>query len=156
MSHRVIIIEGNSLALPHGDTLAEKQQIFAALSTLLKIEILKAGYTFTLGEAFRSDEQAAIHALGPSGRKELAALVVNRFPDLAVKIANNTGSGIARSLHTLKLAVDLNLFRDGKFLTSSLDHQRFGEWWEKQDPLCRWGGRWGDGNHYSIEHGGVK
>jgi hypothetical protein len=26
-----------------------------------------------------------------------------------------------------------------------------GEFWEGLHPLCRWGGRFNDGNHYSIE-----
>jgi hypothetical protein len=37
-------------------------------------------------------------------------------------------------------------------LRQTSDHQRLGEWWEKQHPLARWGGRWGDGNHYSFEN----
>lgn len=62
----------------------------------------------------------------------------------------------ATSLHGKRLAVDLNLFRDGKFLTRTEDHQPLGEWWEKLHPLCRWGGRFNDGNHYSLEHEGIK
>lgn len=58
------------------------------------------------------------------------------------------------SLHYLKLAGDINLFRDGEFLTRTLDHKFSGEKWEKRHPLCRWGGRFQDGNHYSITHGG--
>lgn len=27
---------------------------------------------------------------------------------------------------------------------------------EMQHELCRWGGRFKDGNHYSLEHNGVK
>ena len=64
--------------------------------------------------------------------------------------------GFANSNHTRKLAVDLNLFLDGVYLRSTQDHRHFGLWWEQQHPLCRWGGRWGDGNHYSLEHRGVK
>lgn len=64
--------------------------------------------------------------------------------------------GHPKSLHRQRLAIDLNLFRDGKYLTSTKSHKLFGEWWEKQHPLCRWGGRFSDGNHYSIAHGGMK
>jgi len=35
-------------------------------------------------------------------------------------------------------------------------HRELGEWWEKQHPQARWGGRFKDGNHYSFEHEGVK
>ena len=67
-----------------------------------------------------------------------------------------TRLGFPRSLHTAKLAIDLNLFRDGRYLKSTEAHRSLGEWWEKQHQLCRWGGRFGDGNHYSLEHGGRK
>ena len=61
-----------------------------------------------------------------------------------------------RGVHPLKLAVDLNLFLNGVYLRTTAAHWQFGEWWEQQHPLCRWGGRFGDGNHYSFEHNGVK
>jgi hypothetical protein len=35
-------------------------------------------------------------------------------------------------------------------------HRPLGEWWEKQHELCRWGGRFGDGCHYSVAHRGLK
>jgi hypothetical protein len=31
-----------------------------------------------------------------------------------------------------------------------------GKYWKRQHPLCRWGGDFQDGNHYSLEHEGVK
>lgn len=64
--------------------------------------------------------------------------------------------GSSRSCHQLKLAIDLNLFRAGVYLTRTEDHRELGEWWERQHPLCRWGGRFQDGNHYSLEHEGRK
>jgi hypothetical protein len=53
------------------------------------------------------------------------------------------------------LAIDLNLFKDGNFLSATEDHKELGEWWEEQHELCRWGGRFSnaDGNHYSLVHG---
>ena len=67
--------------------------------------------------------------------------------------------GFEWSLHTLKLAIDLNLFRNGKYLRSSSDHEPLGIWWGNQSTdefTCIWGGRFkkSDGNHYSIKHGG--
>ena len=62
--------------------------------------------------------------------------------------------GRSKSNHKLKLAIDLNLFKDGKFCTETEDHRPLGEWWEQQHELCRWGGRFNDGNHYSLEHWG--
>lgn len=55
--------------------------------------------------------------------------------------------GEANSFHKKRLAVDLNLFKDGKWLTSTKDHEPIGIWWEKQGGT--WGGRFRDGNHYS-------
>jgi len=58
------------------------------------------------------------------------------------------------SLHYIRLAIDLNLFRDGEYLDQSDAHQYLGEYWESLGGS--WGGRWGDGNHYSMEHEGQK
>lgn len=88
------------------------------------------GYELTGGQLHRSDEEA----------ERLARL----------------GLGIKNSVHRLKLAIDLNLFKDGKYLSSTESHRFLGEFWESLNPLCRWGGRFGDGNHYSLEHNGVK
>lgn len=59
-------------------------------------------------------------------------------------------------LHPKRLAVDLNLFIDGKYQTSTEAHRPLGEKWESMGGS--WGGRFQkkDGNHYSLEHGGVR
>ena len=109
-------------------TLRQKQSLFADLAASLIKEAHFRGYAVTFGEAYRSPEEAA----------RMAKL----------------GKGIKNSLHCQRLALDLNLFKDGKYLSSTEAHQPLGEWWEQQHPLCRWGGRFKDGNHYSLEHGG--
>ena len=111
-------------------TLRQKQSLFAELVPRLIDKAYWLGYEITLGEAYRSPEEAA----------RLARL----------------GKGIKDSLHCKKLAIDLNLFKDGVYLSSTESHRELGEFWETLDPLCRWGGRFGDGNHYSLEHGGKK
>lgn len=58
------------------------------------------------------------------------------------------------SLHYIGLAKDLNLFRCGNYLTETEDHRPLGEYWESLGGT--WGGRFGDGNHYSLEHEGRK
>lgn len=73
-----------------------------------------------------------------------------RSPEEAARL------GFANSNHTRCLAIDLNLFRNKVYLTRTEDHRLLGEWWEKQHPLARWGGRFADGNHYSFEWEGVK
>lgn len=60
------------------------------------------------------------------------------------------------SVHPLRLAIDLNLFRAGKYLTRTEEHAELGAWWKRQHSLARWGGDFkkADGNHYSWEHNG--
>jgi len=54
------------------------------------------------------------------------------------------------SKHYSKLAIDLNLFKNGKYLSKTEDHKELGEYWK------RIGGIWGgdfkkkDGNHYEL------
>jgi len=62
--------------------------------------------------------------------------------------------GSKTSNHHKRLAVDFNLFIDGKYQTTTEAHRPLGEYWESLDPECRWGGRFEDGNHYSLEHNG--
>lgn len=109
-------------------TLRQKQSLFVTLVARLIEHATGLGYELTFAEAYRSPEEAA----------RLARL----------------GKGLAASLHTQRLAIDLNLFRDGHYLTSTESHRPLGEWWEQQHALCRWGGRFNDGNHYSLRHGG--
>jgi hypothetical protein len=64
------------------------------------------------------------------------------------------------SLHELGLAADLNLYLDGLWLPETADHKFLGEHWEEIGlhlglPLC-WGGRFNDGNHYSLAWNGRK
>jgi hypothetical protein len=56
------------------------------------------------------------------------------------------------SLHRDRLAFDLNLFRNGRYLSSTKAHEPLGLYWESIGGA--WGGRFEDGNHYSLEHQG--
>lgn len=56
------------------------------------------------------------------------------------------------SNHYIRLAIDLNLFKDGVWLKKTTDHLPLGEHWESIGGS--WGGRFNDGNHYSLEHEG--
>lgn len=105
--------------------LTEIQQSFTRDLELLFKYIHDKGYGFTLGESWRSPEQAEIYV--------------------------KSGKGIKNSLHTKRLAIDLNLFNDkNEFLTETKDHEQFGKYWESLHPANRWGGRFSrpDGNHY--------
>jgi len=52
------------------------------------------------------------------------------------------------SFHYKRLAVDFNLFTDDIYQTSTEAHKPLGEYWESIGGT--WGGRWDDGNHYSL------
>lgn len=113
--------------------LQEKQFVFCRLIGSLIHEAWRQGYTLTFGEAWRPPETAALYA--------------------------KQGKGIKNSLHTQRLAVDFNLFKDGKWLIKSEDFKFLGEFWESlstPEAKCCWGGRFGDGNHFSIQHEGRK
>jgi hypothetical protein len=56
------------------------------------------------------------------------------------------------SLHHDRLAIDLNLFVDGKYRPDGTAHIPLGEFWESIGGS--WGGRFNDANHYSLEHNG--
>lgn len=70
------------------------------------------------------------------------------------------GSGIAHSLHGVRLAVDLNLFVEstGDELTGLEDYRPLGDFWMGLDPLCVWGGTFSrpDADHFSITWQGVR
>lgn len=52
------------------------------------------------------------------------------------------------SKHYDRLAIDINLFKDGVYLTGTNDHALLGAFWESAGGV--WGGRFNDGNHYEL------
>jgi len=118
-------------------TLRKTQSDFARLVPRLIDKAYELGFEVTLGDAFRD-------------------------PRVHGEIGMRKSYSHPRSAHKVRLAIDLNLFKDSDldgdvdFLGATEWHRPLGEWWEKQHPLARWGGRFGDGNHYSFEYQGVK
>jgi len=116
-------------------TLRQKQSKFVLMVAELIRFAYANGYELTFGDAYRDPR-----AHGAMGEKK--------------------SYSSSHSNHKIRLAIDLNLFKDGKFLTSSDDHKLLGEYWESIGGA--WGGRFGDnggvpdGNHYSLEHQGRK
>jgi len=51
-------------------------------------------------------------------------------------------------------AIDLLLFKDGVYLTDTQDYAPLGVWWEQQGGA--WGGRFSDGNHFSLAYQGAE
>ena len=106
----------------------QKQAIFTQAVAVLIKQISAKGFDCTLGECYRTPEQAAIYA------KE--------------------GKGIVDSLHCKRLAIDINLFdKKGQYLTAPESYQQFGDLWETLNPKFRWGGHFsrGDGNHFEMQ-----
>ena len=62
--------------------------------------------------------------------------------------------GSKSSKHCRRLAIDLNLFKDGKYLTETEDHAELGIWWVSIGGV--WGGDFSnpDGNHYESPYPG--
>lgn len=113
-------------------TLGEKQRKFTLLVAKLIEFAYSQGYELTFGEAYRTPEQAQLNA--------------------------QKGTGVANSLHTVRLAIDLNLFINGKYQTGTGAYRPLGEYWKSLDPECCWGGDFSrpDGNHFSLAHNGIR
>ena len=115
--------------------LGEKQRLFTKLVGQLIHYAYANGYELTFGDAYRDPR---VH--GEVGQKK--------------------SYSSANSVHKQRLAVDFNLFKDGRYLTDTEAHRPLGEYWESIGGT--WGGRFGesggtaDGNHYSLEHQGRK
>ena len=119
--------------------LSTKQQEFAIMAAKLILFAEAKGFSVTLGEAYRTQEQQDIH-----------------------RAAGH--SSVKYSRHQDRLAIDLNLFIDGEYATHKEDYRFLGEYWEFQLG-GRWGGRFGvakdkydteigwDSNHFEYRIG---
>ncbi len=110
-------------------TLGEKQRKFTKMLAELILWAYDNGYEITIGDAYRDER-----VFGKPGERK--------------------GYGHPNSCHKIRLACDLNLFKGEKFLSRTEDHLELGEKWESMGGT--WGGRFQDGNHYSLEHNGQK
>jgi hypothetical protein len=113
------------------DLLAKQQRFAAMVGSLIAWAYRQPGYGLTFGEAYRDPKEAQHNA--------------------------ETGAGIANSLHSLKLAVDLELFINGVWQTATPAYEPLGVYWESIGGS--WGGRFHDrpdGNHFSLEYNGVR
>lgn len=111
--------------------LLQKQQLFAQLLGKLLTWVYANGFAVTVGDAYRTPDQAAANAAA--------------------------GTGIAHSLHSDRLAIDLNLFIHGEYQATSEAYKPLGDYWKSLHEGCCWGGDFttrADGNHFSITDGG--
>jgi hypothetical protein len=108
------------------------QEQFAQDAARLIQKAAELGYGVTFGDAYRTPQQAAANAA--------------------------SGAGISNSLHCERLAIDLNLFKNGVYITDDRGHRELGTWWKTLGPNHRWGGDFPkrDFNHYSISPDGVR
>jgi hypothetical protein len=97
------------------------------------------GHELTFGDAYRDPLLAKLNS-GLYGLIEKASGAVTWL----------ARRGSSKSLHCDRLATDLNLFQNGRYLSSTEDHRALGRKWESLHKLNRWGGRYGDGNHYET------
>lgn len=114
------------------ESLRQKQSRFALGVALLIQQADKLGYAVTIGEVERTRAQAQANAA--------------------------SGAGISNSLHLERLAIDLHLFKDGRYITNDEGHGELGRWWKALHPDHRWGGDFvkRDFNHYSLTPDGKR
>lgn len=115
------------------ESLRQKQSRFAKDVAHLVLKAYELGYEITFGEAWRTPEQAKWNAA--------------------------QGIGTATSLHIDRLAIDINLFKAGRFITNKEGHQELGAWWKALGHDYRWGGDFSkkkDYNHYALSPDGIR
>jgi hypothetical protein len=113
----------------------KQQTKFAKDMASLIQHIMAHGYYVTMGECYRTPEQAEIYA--------------------------KQGKGVKNSLHCKRLAVDLNIFTpEGEYLKEGGAYGMAGKFWESLDPQNGWGGNFikrgghiDDGNHFERRAG---
>ena len=110
------------------ETLGAKQRRFTRMVGRLIEHAYAQGYELTVGDAYRDPRVFGIHGERLAG-----------------------SYSAAYSNHKLRLAIDLNLFRDGKYLTTDEAHAPLKDYWESIGGGARIPG---DANHYSLEHEG--
>ena len=117
-------------------TLGDLQRLFSKLIAEHTLWLYEQGYECTEGDAYRDPR-----AHGKIGEKK-------------IDVNGKRVYGRRNSNHKRRLAKDINLFKDRRWLPQTSDHAASGAMWESRHPLCRWGGHYDDGNHYSMEYKG--
>ena len=108
-------------------TLGHKQRRFAKMFAKLILWANANGYEVAIGEVSRTVEQQRLYV--EQGKSQIMA-----------------------SKHVKRLAGDLLLFKDGKYLADTAAYTPLGEFWEGMGGV--WGGRWEgfrDGGHFEYK-----
>jgi hypothetical protein len=110
---------------------SDKQERFTLLKAHFVIWCFENGYRLTDGDAYRDPR---VHG------------------EIGIKMSySHKDSG-----HKNRLAQDWNLRIDNVYQTDSAAYDAMGEKWLSMSEEAAWGGDWGDGNHFSFEHNGIK
>jgi len=121
-------------------SLRKRQSEFVQKVGLLIQKAYELGYELTFGDAY-----AWVNERGLGKLPFISSLEEDEYEELVSVVLGHS----KKSFHPDRLAIDLNLFKDGKYLTETEDHRPLGEYWKSI------GGTWGgdfkrkDCNHYS-------
>ena len=99
-------------------SLSEKQRKFTIMVGNFLFWAHAQGYELTFGHAWRDEETQA-------------------------RMVEKGASKTMNSKHRDRLAVDFNLFINGKYITDKEAYRPLGEYWESIAPGNKWGGRFG-------------
>jgi hypothetical protein len=129
--------------------LGERQELFMRLLPRLIDKAHELGFEIRGGDLFRDPR---LHGeVGKPSLKKFLKKFIGSAHNRTIEDAGYLHYGNPHSQHKNKCAIDLNLRHpETGMVWSSEGHRELGEWWEKQHPMCRWGGRYNDGNHYEL------
>ena len=126
-------------------TLGEKQELFVDLERSWVDMVLSIpGYKLRHGEG-------RILPNGPGNLGRRARIFGTDQKVYVTDLVHMSGGA-----HYTGVGADWQLFVNGKWISDGSDPAwvRVGELWEGMHELCRWGGRFKDANHISLEHEG--
>jgi len=109
-------------------------------STLYPSPGLDAGLSDEQWE-FLKDVSKLIQYANENGYKLTGGELYRTMYQQRYYVANGL-SWTYNSYHLKRLAIDLNLFVDGKYTTKCKDYEPLGEYWESLNPKNKWGGSW--------------
>lgn len=98
-------------------SLVSEQAAFLLDASRLIQKATQMGFVVTGGELFRTAEQQAIYV-------------------------KNGRSKTMNSNHLKRLAIDLNVFKDGVLCYDIAVLKPLGDYWERMNPKNSWGGNW--------------
>ena len=123
-------------------TLRQKQSLFLKNFALLVLWAFDNGYELTGGELLRTEDQQLLYFEGQSLKKIGSDLKLLK----AEKKSKTMDSD-----HLKKLAVDINLFIDGKYVTDKESYKPLHDYWKSLHPDNYSGYEWNwDYNHYAM------